>query len=102
MDIEKDIPNLYQFFGGYINQDFNYEFGSLEGAIDSFFSDCNKNELIKIADEMEHILSLDLNDKNFDNLLEQAGCEYYTYADNLTGKQWVRSLQKRIYEQVYS
>ena len=102
MDIEKKIPNLCQFFGGYTNQDFNYEFGSIEGAVNAFFKDNSNDDKIEVAGEIEYILSLKLDDNEFDKLLEKAGCEYYTYADNLTGKKWVENIQKRIYDQVYS
>jgi hypothetical protein len=102
MNVEKEIPNLCYFFGGFINQDFNYEFGSIEGAVDAFFNEMPVHEALSFASEIEHLLAQELNDEEFDKVIIKAGCEYYTYADNLSGKAWLQQILKRAHEHANS
>lgn len=100
--IDKTAPELCQFLGGYINQDFNYEFGSLENAVNAYFESAPVDCLRRLLTEIDVILELPLSESEFDKLLEQAGSEYYTYADKLTGRQWVKTLREVANEKIRS
>lgn len=52
------------------------------------------SEASALASEIEYFMSKGMDDEEFDNVIIKAGCEYYSYADNLSGKEWLQQILK--------
>lgn len=91
--IDKTTSELYQFLGCYLHQDFGDDYGNVENAIAAYFREVPIARLKKLLVDVDEVLALSIDDKAFDALLFSAGSYYYSYADNLTGRQWLQRLR---------
>ncbi|MGI9055230.1 MAG: contact-dependent growth inhibition system immunity protein [Pyrinomonadaceae bacterium] len=92
------FAGLFQFFGGYFYQgwtsDYNWETAKPDfSAVVRHFKAVNPPKtVISVKNELEDLLSLDLDEEDLTAVLTELGSNFHAPAENLTNKQWLENI----------
>lgn len=90
----KDYPALYQFFGGYVHQDWPEEFGTIEEAVRAYLINEPDDIKQKTQSELSQLIRKIETGESDETILEQLGCYYDPYSDGMTILGWLRLLKE--------
>jgi hypothetical protein len=76
-DADSEFPALFQFFGGYFNQDWRTEYETPAGAIKAYVAEAPPEAVSEAATEIDRVLSLELGEVALARLLREGfDCNY--------------------------
>lgn len=88
------FPSLSYWFSCYLNQDYDLEFGSPDGALFAFKSKEVEDELRQLNNEVTELIESELDEKKLrDLLLNKLDCGYFYPAKWTTAKDWLRHIR---------
>ncbi|MEX0426884.1 contact-dependent growth inhibition system immunity protein [Nocardioides sp. DS6] len=92
-----NLPNLTQFLGAYLHQDWDLEYrDATDGAID--FARHDDADCVRMAiSEIESLLAAELSEEQLQDWLLGAGC-YYLPGEPV--REWLRTLREVMTEEV--
>lgn len=95
---EVRFPELQQFLGGCFNQDWPYIDGpNCWDGLARYLADTSKSEIAAAADQIEHVLALDLSEAALALLLAvELWCYYSAEADGWTYRGWLSEVGRRL------
>ncbi len=97
-DYRYKFAELFQFFGGYFYQgwanDYNWETAKPDFAsVVRHFKAVNPPVTVtKVRNELEDLLSLNLDEEKLTGVLTELGSNFYAPAENLTHRQWLENI----------
>jgi hypothetical protein len=86
-------PDLFQLFGGYLNQDWTDEYETIDAAIDDFAA----GDLVlgkRTIKQLDDLLNT-RDDNLLSGILEKLHLGYYYEADGFTARSWLEYLRSR-------
>ena len=91
------FPDLFQFFAGYFNQDWDLDAPDDDGVIEGFLREEPREFVDAVRREIRAFIGLRLPE----DVLQQAvwrdlGCSYDPAADGVSMTQWIRSVSERL------
>ncbi len=92
-DLGERYPQLFQLFGGYLNQDWA-DYGTADAAIDAFASE-GPDERPAAAQEVSKLLR-DQDDDALEQLLGELGTGYDYRADGFSARSWFERIAGRL------
>jgi len=88
--------DLFQFFGAYFHQDWDYE-GSPDEILSSFIQQHHApKELADLADRIDAYVEARTDDALAAALSTELGCSYVPSADGMTARDWLRHVAARL------
>ena len=97
-DYRYKFAELFQFFGGYFYQgwanDYNWETAKPDfSAVVRHFKAVNPPPTVtRVKNELEDLLSLDLEEEQLTEVLTELGSNFHAPAENLTSRQWLENI----------
>ncbi len=98
IDYRFKFPELYQFFGGYFYQgwatDYRWDGAKPNSeAVVRHFKAVNPPQTVnKVRNELEDILSENLEESDLNEILTELGSNFYPSAENLNYRQWIEKI----------
>jgi hypothetical protein len=89
-DADSEFPALFQFFGGYFNQDWRTEYETPVDAINAYVADAPPEAVSEAATEIDRVLSLELDEAALARLLREGfDCNYVPELDDGLVSDWL-------------
>ena len=92
---ETRFPDLSQCLGAYLHQDWMYDYGSADEAIDRFLEAALLEESVAVLADLEKILKQDFSEAEWDALMWEFGCYYDPIAAGYTIPAWLEKIRIR-------
>ena len=95
MGAAEAYPNLLQFLGGHLHQDFDLDFESADEAIQQAIVGSSADCRHAVAREIDALLA---SHRDEDSLAAGVGelCDYHPPGDGLTYRQWLLNVRARL------
>jgi CdiI immunity protein len=90
-------PALFQFFGGYLHQDFDMD-GRAKECVLKAIVDSDIEGLAEVASNLRELRAQGWSDDAIGRALSDLGMQYFPYADDLTSREWVEWVYARVVE----
>ncbi|MFC5475786.1 contact-dependent growth inhibition system immunity protein [Paraherbaspirillum soli] len=85
---------LKNFFGAYLNQDFDLEFGAADDAINAFIHQADENERLLAASEIEQLIATTLDEEQLRTFIfNELGCCYFYPSEWDGGIAWLKHIR---------
>ncbi len=94
VDYRTQYPNLDALIGGYFHQDFDFNYGSADGAIDAFGADCTADQRVAFLQELSVLLAY--SDGSLERALTVMGNAFAFETLGLNARQWMQHMASRI------
>lgn len=88
-------PELLQFFGGYLHQDFHVD-GTAEECVARAISDRDSASLAEVDMSLRELRAQGWSEHALARALEDLGMEYLPYADGRTHVEWVQWVHHQV------
>ena len=89
-----DLPNLFQFFGGYFHQDFALDYTSDEDAVKDFRNEASPDEIAAVVREIDELLSMGYSEEVLRRIAHrELACDYNPSPAGLTMSDWIRRVR---------
>jgi hypothetical protein len=86
-------PRLHYWFGCYLNQDYDLEFGSPDAALTAYKSKEVEEEQQQLKQELADLIDLNVTESAMQNLLlDQLDCEYFYLSEWSSSKEWLKHI----------
>jgi len=95
-----DLPNLADFLGTYLNQDWKSDYPNMEAVVDDFKRGDPPELVADVVDELEILITRSDSDASLGDALEKLGCYLAPEAEGMTNRQWAQWLLHRLKEPV--
>ncbi|MBV4496783.1 hypothetical protein HU715_015610 [Pseudomonas sp. SWRI12] len=101
--MNKELPELHDFFGAYFHQDWSAEHESAEQVLEAFLAESGVEILKTVQQELDVLLGKKENELELrEYLLKELSC-YYSYWNTWeVGKVWLRHIASRLSSRVDS
>lgn len=97
MKFIQKFPALIQFFGAYFNQDAGLDYPNLNQALEAFKGENSPETIFLVNEELDQLLSLDLDNNMLTQALLELGCEYWhNFHEPETSKEWLKKIKMRL------
>ncbi|MCF5071669.1 hypothetical protein GIW70_26235 [Pseudomonas syringae] len=99
--MNKEFPNLHDFFGAYFHQDWTAEHDTAEQVIESFRRESEQNDRLMVREELKKLLSQNIDEMTLRKyLLKELSC-YFTYWNEWdSGKHWLQHIDEQLIEEL--
>jgi len=95
--MNKDFPEIRDFFGAYFHQDWPVEHDTADQVIDEFLDASNNEILIQTSHELKTLLSKDLSETELRAyLLKELKCYYCYWNEWISGKAWLCVIEGKL------
>lgn len=89
---DHQYPALWNFLGGYLHQDWRLDHATPSDALRDF-AQGSPQLARQLPDEIDRVLTLDLEDEALDELMHQLGSFYSPRGDGEEAHQWLRNIR---------
>ena len=88
-----EYPRLFQFFGGYLNQDWSADYDSWQSAVRYFLQSERHDIVVQTALELQDLIARSLPEPELRKLLLDLACAYrIPDQDSLSYAGWIRRI----------
>ena len=95
--MNKELPELHDFFGAYFHQDWTVEHGTAEQVIDAFLADADPGDLMLVRDELNFLLDQQKDEVELrEYLLKELSCYYCYWNVWESGELWLRHIASKL------
>ncbi|EJM15396.1 hypothetical protein PMI21_03314 [Pseudomonas sp. GM18] len=95
--MNKEFPELHDFFGAYFHQDWTVEHDTAEQVIGAFLADSDPEDLIVVRQELNALLDQRKDELVLrDYLLKELSCYYCYWHAWESGESWLRHIANRL------
>ncbi|MDL5601634.1 contact-dependent growth inhibition system immunity protein [Bacillus subtilis] len=99
--MNKDLPELHDFFGAYFHQDWMMEHDSADLVLTSFLDEAGEAELILIRNELQTLINWGKNEAALRSyLLSELSCYYCYWNDWRSGEIWLLHIMSKLNEKI--
>lgn len=89
-----ELLELKYWLTGYLHQDFDAEFGSVDNALNVYKLNESAEKVKKLKHDLENVIESDVEENDLrDLLLTKLDCCYYYLSEWKSTKDWLRHLQ---------
>ena len=94
MSLSTDFPELTQFLGGYLHEDWVDDYETADEAVFHFLSVARVEQVSAAKRELDAFMKLNLDDASLAEALSlDLGCSYYPPGDGLSCREWLSTVQ---------
>lgn len=91
--MKNHFPLLHYWFGCYLNQDYDLEFGTPDAALIAFKSKEIAEDLRQLKHELAELIELNLDEPELRDLMfSQLDCGYFYPSEWPTAKDWLKHI----------
>ena len=94
--LDRRYPEIAQFFGGYLHQDWPEDAGSWEAAVDQFLAGESAEHVRRAVADLERLLDERRNDVELSRALDAFGNAYDPTPDGLSLREWLTRVGVRM------
>ncbi|GAC1568341.1 MAG: hypothetical protein NVS2B3_11410 [Vulcanimicrobiaceae bacterium] len=95
IDVREAYPLVATLLGGYLHQDFHFEHGSVDGAIDAFLETIDATERKRFAGEMASLLT-QFQGAALDRAIDEMGNDYDYRHAGYEASAWLAAVAQRV------
>ena len=96
-ELHNQYPELWQFFGSHLHQDWVDDYDSWERAIDDAVFNTSHGDIQLVLEQLEQVLALELPAADLAAVLLRLGCNYWP-GRNEDYESWLGAVAKRVRE----
>ncbi|PCR93056.1 hypothetical protein CP336_28885 [Pseudomonas fluorescens] len=101
--MNKDLPELHDFFGAYFHQDWMMEHDSADLVLTNFLDEAGETELILIRNDLQTLINWGKNESALRSyLLSELSCYYCYWNDWVSGETWLLHIKSKLNEKIKS
>lgn len=95
--MNRELPELHDFFGAYFHQDWTVEHDSAEQVIDAFIADSGPEDLMLVRNELSFLLEQRKDEVELrEYLLKEMSCYYCYWNAWESGELWLLHIAKKL------
>ena len=87
---------LQNFWGPFLNEDFDLSFGTAAKALDEAFENSSVSDIASAQTELRAYMSASLTDFQLEEELNRIGLDYLPQSDGFTLREWLEALDERM------
>ena len=94
---DRELPALYQLFGGYFHQDWKLEYSTWQDAVAAFSQEAPAHLREDATAEIARVLAAGVSDADTATLLYPVlQCNFVPAAAGMTPREWLRAIAERL------
>ncbi|MDR6927986.1 MULTISPECIES: contact-dependent growth inhibition system immunity protein [Pseudomonas] len=95
--MNREFPELHDFFGAYFHQDWLVEHDTAEQVLDSFLTESHIDDLMVVRKELNALLDQEKDELVLrEYLLKELSCYYCYWKEWESGQAWLRHIASRL------
>ena len=97
MNLRDEFPALFQFFGGWFNQDWDLDAADDNGVIRRFVEEEAPEQVAAVRQQLNRFLDLHLDESATEEALARDfGCDYNSAPNGLSVTEWLHKVAVRL------